>query len=309
LCITFNLPHSYGTNTMKLRPSDNDLYRSAYRDELDRLPLPETYFAYDDIIRPRLPKDVYNGVYLSSYDYVKSPEALRERLMRMCQTVTGIDRAVGRLLEQLEQLSLADNTIIVYSTDHGIHFGEHGIGGKCFLYEEDLRIPLIIYDPRLPQKRRGQVREEFALTPDLAPTVLELAGVELPASMQGTSLAPLLRGERVEWRNDFFAEQLMDIQNYPKSECVRSEHWKYIRYFPRTEDPLQAGELYRSTLDDYDEFLSGSIEGKVRSVYEELYHLAEDPNEKVQLADDPRYQNVLNEMRGRLVQLAGEVFK
>jgi arylsulfatase A-like enzyme len=96
LCITFNLPHSYGTGTMQLRPSDDELYKSAYRDRQGELHPPKTYMNYVTGYRnPRLPRDVYNGHYLPSYDYVKTPHALRERQVRTCQTITGIDRMLG----------------------------------------------------------------------------------------------------------------------------------------------------------------------------------------------------------------------
>lgn len=306
LCVTFNLPHSFGTQTMEQRVTDDALYKTAYRDEKDHFPIPETYVPYAAVETPRIPKDVYNGRYLPSYDYVKTPEALKERLVRMYQTISGIDRMVGTLREALAQRGLDGDTIIVFSSDHGIHLGEHGLGGKCFLYEEDLRIPLIVFDPRLPGPLRGRTLEPFALVPDLAPTVLELAGAKVPGTMQGKSLAPWIYGETPEWRNDFFAEQLMDIQNYPKSECVRSEEWKYIRYFPRTEDPKQEGQPYRGTLDDYADFLSASIDGRLEPAYEELFHLTEDPRELRNVAADPAYRDVLASMRARLLRLAAE---
>jgi arylsulfatase A-like enzyme len=213
-----------------------------------------------------------------------------------------MDRMAGELRELLETLGLSDNTIIIFSTDHGLHHGEHGLGGKCFLYEEDIRIPLIIYDPRL---RAGQKRNEFVLVPDLAPTVLDLAGERIPESMQGRSLVPLLEGNTPDWRRDFFTEQLMDIQNYPRSECLRSEEWKYIRYFRRTEDPGQANQPFRGTLDDYQKCLTSTLTGEP-PVYEELFHLKEDPHEKHNLAPDPDFSAQLSRMKARLLELARE---
>ncbi|MFS0726677.1 sulfatase-like hydrolase/transferase [Paenibacillus sp. 1P07SE] len=306
LCVTFNLPHSFGTQSMELRETDDALYVSAYRDQMDQLPLPDTYIPYEDISTPRLPKQVYNGRYLASYDYVKTPEALRERQIRMLQTITGIDRMVGKLRTELERRGLADDTIIVFSSDHGIHLGEHGLGGKCFLYEEDLRIPLIVFDPRLPEPLRGRTLDPLVVVPDLAPTMLELAGLSAPSSMQGSSLRPWIYGESPDWREDFMAEQLMDIQNYPKSECIRTRQWKYIRYFDRTEDPEQEGKPYRGTLDSYDDFLLDSAAGKLSPVYEELYHLSEDPGERLNLAGDPSCSAVLEQLRRRLAERISE---
>ena len=137
---------------------------------------------------------------------MKTAARLKEHQLRICQTVSGVDRAIGRIRQELEQLGVAENTIIVFSTDHGIHHGEHGLGGKVFMYEEDLRIPMVIMDPRLPQSAKGQVREELVVVEDLAPTVLDACGLPDAASMQGESLMPLLRGEQPSWRQDFCRE-------------------------------------------------------------------------------------------------------
>jgi arylsulfatase A-like enzyme len=288
---------------MQLRPSDDELYKSAYRELQQELRPPKTWKDWN--CEPKLPRHVWNGLYISSYDWVKTAPALRERQVRTCQTLTGVDRFVGWLRELLERLNLHRNTIIVFSTDHGLHFGEHGIGGKVFMYEEDLRIPLVVYDPRSPASAAGRVRDEFALVPDLAPTVLELCGLPPSPGMQGRSLAPLLSGGKPEWREDFFAENLFDHQNYPRCECVRAREWKYIRYFRRTEDPAQSGRLIRSTLDRYAEKRLASLRGEP-ALYEELYHLAEDPGEERNLAQDRSAAGMLDALRRRIQVLGAE---
>lgn len=304
LCVTFNLPHITGTGNMQLRSTDDSLYVSSYRNQFNEMPISPSYIRYWDIETPKVPEHIYNGRYIPDYDYVRRPQTLNELQVRKCQTVTGIDRFVGRIMEELENLRIADNTVIIYSTDHGTHHGEHGLGGKCFLYEEDLRIPLVIFDPRLPEQLQGQRREEFTLVPDLAPTVLELAQVPVPSSMQGESLLPLIYCEPVKWRNSFFCEQLLDTQNYPKSECVRTRDWKYIRYFERTEDPQQHRKRYRGTLDNYEDFLDASILGEIQPIYEELYDLQSDPYETINLAQNEKDGFKLKELREQLIHLA-----
>ena len=297
LCLTFNLPHSYGTGTMQMRPEDDELYKSAYRDRINDFGMPETYQDY--MIRTaRLPKEVYDGQYIPSYDYVKTTIKLREQMVRYSQAITGMDRMIGNLRKKLECLGLADNTVIIFSTDHGLHFGEHGLGGKCFLYEEDIRIPLIIYDPRIGA---AGDRDEFALAPDLAPTVLELAGVDVPDTVQGTSLVPLLEDRKGAWREEFFTEQLMDIQNYPRSESIRTKDWKYIRYFKRKEDPAQINLPFRGTLDNYIECLSSQLQGE-SPVYEELFDLLNDPQEMHNLAGDEKNRDIIDELRLKTTQ-------
>lgn len=306
LCVTFNLPHGFGTSTMQLRPTDDALYKSAYRDIQHELRPPPTYVPYAQAYEnPRLPRSVYNGRYIPQYDYVKWPTFLRERQVRTCQTVEGVDRFVGRIREALETLGLADNTIIVFSTDHGLHHGEHGIGGKCFLYEEDIRIPMIVYDPRIERDRNADPeRDEIVAAPDLAPTVMDLCGLDAPETMQGRSLRPLLEGRAVDdWRDELFTEQLMDIQNYPRSESIRTRDWKYIRYFARAEDPAQAKAAFRSTLDDYNTCLVSTLKDE-RPVYEELYNLREDPGETTNRAADASTATTLDRLRARLGELA-----
>ncbi len=299
MCLTFNLPHACSTGTMELRETDDEIYKTLYRDKISDIQPPATYVAHADITEPKLPTWLYSGEYIHSYDYVKTIPALQERMVRICQTVTGMDRTLGHIREKLEELGIADNTIIVFSTDHGIHHGEHGIGGKCFLYEEDLRIPLVIYDPRnAPAQKRIK---EMVAVPDFAPTMLELAGVEIPANMQGASLVPLMQGQADGWRDTLFVEQLMDTQNYPKSECLRTERFKYIRYFARTEDPALAQYRIKNTIDDYYEFIDTSHLGAHAVAYEELYDLSQDPHEEHNLAQCPEHAALMETFRAQIV--------
>jgi arylsulfatase A-like enzyme len=303
LCVTFNLPHDVGTDTMQLRPEDDGLYRNVYRDQQHLLQVPASYVPYETAFEyPRLPRSVYNGHYIPQYDYVKQPHTLRERQVRTCQTLTGIDRFVGRLRERLDIMGLADNTVIVFSTDHGLHHGEHGLGGKCFLYEEDIRIPLIIHDPRRSMAGKPKVRAELVVVPDLAPTIMDLCGLQKPDSMQGTSLVSLIDDCATTWRDEIFTEQLMDIQNYPRSESIRTATWKYIRYFARTEDPSQVNKPYRGTLDSYNDCLLSSLTSE-QPVYEELFNLREDPGENLNLASDGQFRDTMETLRARLLQL------
>jgi len=308
LCITFNLPHDCGTTDMQLRPTDDPLYVQKYRDRFDDFPLPKTYRSAWEHAEPKLPPDVYNGIQIPYYDYVRMPETMREKIVRTAQTVTGVDRMIGRLRAKLDELGEADNTILVFSTDHGLHFGEFGLGGKSLLYEPDLRIPLIVCDPRLPSSARGRVAHEMVAVPDLAPTVLELAGLPVPDTMQGTSLVPLVRGEpAVPWREELFAEALMDIQNYPRSECVRTRRWKYIRYFRRTEDPAQATRRFKGTLDDYRTGLDATAFGREQPVYEELYDLQDDPHEERNRIHDPALAGEVRHFRSRILALGASL--
>lgn len=294
LQVCFNVPHGSGTGSMKQLPTDDELYRTAYRDVKSQMPLPPGYIAEADVKTPKLPPDVYSGKQIPSYDYRRTPEALREQRVRICQTVTGIDRVVGQILEQLKRLGQADNTIIVYSSDNGILHGEHGYGGKMLLYDPSIRVPLIVYDPRLAPEQRGRSVKELVVSQDVAPTILELCGIAAPATMQGRSLRPLLRGEQVEWRRDVLCESLAVLQSYPLSQSVRSADWKYIRYWPNRETPQ-----------DYREILNLGLGGEAPA-YEELFHLASDPLEQSNLASEPKHAAQLAAMRARCVELLRE---
>ncbi|EON74968.1 Arylsulfatase [Lunatimonas lonarensis] len=287
LMINFNVPHSNGTNSMKQLPDDPELYRSAYRDQTHQIPLPADYIAYDSIQTPKLPVHVYNGQYLPSYNWTKTAKSLKENQIRTIQTVTGIDQVVGKIVEELSRQGILDNTIIVFTSDHGLFHGEYGLAGKTFLYDIDLKIPMIIYAPGVHQ---GKVVDELTLTIDIAPTFLDFAGIAIPAEMQGKSLKPILENTHTDWRSDFFSENLFMEQNYPRMEAVRSKDWKYIRYYNKENDQ-------HHILSSIAPFLGE------KPIYEELYDLRNDPNERHNLASDEDKQEVLAMLRRRCTAL------
>ncbi len=298
LSLCFNLPHDAGTGNMENRPSDPELYRSGYRDKYDEIlaDLPKTYIAAKDIKTPKLPADVLIAEKRQTgYDYVNTPDELVERIIRRYQTITGIDNLVGNLRDKLERLGLADNTVIIFCSDHGILRGEFGLGGKALCYEPCIKIPMIIYDPRAPKKAKGQRRAELVQSIDVAPTILDLASADIPASMQGESMLPLVHGKDAVWRKYAFSENLWSTYfGNPRVECVHGEKWKYLRYFKNDRslyDGIQESARYMvSNLHaaTYRHWLWASIEGE-KPVYEELFYLPGDPDETTNLADDEKY--------------------
>ena len=195
-------------------------------------------------------------------------EHYQRHVKGLYRMVSGVDRNVGRIIAELERHSLADHTIIIFASDHGMYYGERGLSDCWQLNEESIRVPLVICDPR--RDPGGWVRQELALNIDVAPTILDLAGVPIPAPTQGRSLVPLFEDDTVgDWRTEFFCEHLFERSDIPKSEGFRTEDWKYIRYFE--QDP----------------------------VYEELYDLRGDPHESVNLAADPCHAEQLAALRLR----------
>lgn len=313
--ICFNLPHGAGTSTMRMLKTDPELYRTAYRDQ--KIPLPKHYVAKKDIKTPKLPADVWRVEERQhGYDYVDNPKDLRERMIREFQTVTGIDNLVGMLREELERQGIADNTIIIYSSDHGIFKGEFGLGGKSMCYEICTRVPLIVYDPR-PEgqrlaKKLNHRDNSLALALDLGPTMLDYAGVQAPVDYQGFSLRPILEGKKDEVRDYLFTENLWSTQfGNPRCESVQNKRWKYIRYYKNEtvrasarmahlkDLGLTGKAIYQNYLPDallYRSYVDAGLNGE-KPVYEELYDLQNDPDETTNLAYKSEQKARMAEMR------------
>ncbi len=195
------------------------------------------------------------------------PARYQECVKAYYRLITEVDDEVGRIVAELEKRKLADNTIIIFTSDHGFYLGEYGFAGKWYAHDVSIRIPLIIVDPRQPKSRSGARQSEMALNIDMAPTMLAAAGVAVPQRMQGVDLCPVVAGETSDVRKEFFYEHHFAHPRIPKSEGVRTERWKYMRF---TEaEPL----------------------------YEELYDLAADPLEATNLATTPEHAATLAEMR------------
>jgi arylsulfatase A-like enzyme len=166
--------------------------------------------------------------YFWGYD---TPEKFETNVRAYFRMITGIDRGIARVLAALEAAGLAENTIVVYSADNGYYLGDRGFQGKWSHYEESLRVPLVIYDPRLPKAQRGRVVDQMALNVDLPATFLDWAGVKTPAAYEGRSLAPIVQGNApANWRRHFFCEHL-DLAPTLTWEGIRGERYVYARYF------------------------------------------------------------------------------
>lgn len=190
--------------------------------------------------------------------------------------ISGIDAAIGRFMQALDEAGLTDNTIIVYSADNGFHMGNRGLAGKWSHFEESLRVPLIITDPRVPRSEQGKVTDAVALNVDFPSTFLDWASVPIPEHYQGRSLHPILVGQTPEdWPTESFHEHFAVRHRIPAWEGLRNERFKYARYF------------------DHD--------------LEFLHDLQNDPDELVNLANDPDYAATLQEMRQRTTAVVAKL--
>ena len=217
--------------------------------------LPDEAFTYQTL----LDRNVWEG----------TAGRLQTSYRRYCETLLGMDREIGRLLEAIEPV--AGNTAVIYTSDNGYSWGEHVLTGKRWAYDDNIKVPFIV---RWPDgvAAAGTVKDEPVLNADIAPTLLDIAGVPVPASMQGRSIAPLLRGEDVAWRDEVFYEYFADFPyQVPPSQAVRTDRWLYVEYD--------------------------------RGLSPELYDTAADPEQQVNLAEDPAYAATRQELAQRLAEL------
>ena len=164
-----------------------------------------------------------------------------------------IDFQIGRVLDTLDQRGLSNDTIVMFTSDNGFFWGEHGRGDKRAAYEESIRVPLLIHDPR--QTATVSSSNAMALNIDIAPTILDAAGIAKPDWMQGTSLMPILNGEAATVRGSFVAEYYQEVISpaVPAWEAIRTDRYMFVRYpdyhqqyeelYDLHADPLQLNNL------------------------------------------------------------------
>ena len=188
-----------------------------------------------------------------------------------CRVIHSVDRNIGRVLDYLEEQGLMENTLIVYTSDQGFYMGEHGWFDKRFMYEESFRTPLLM---RLPGGKRGDI-PQLVQNIDYAPTFLELAGVSVPADIQGESLLPLLKGEEPQdWRDALYYH----YYEYPAEHAVK-------KHYGVRDDRYKLIHFY----DDIDQW--------------ELYDLQTDPKEMHNLYGQKDYEAVTQRMMTKLKEL------
>jgi arylsulfatase A-like enzyme len=203
--------------------------------------------------------------------------------------VASIDDNVGRLLDMLDAEGIADNTIVIYTSDQGFFLGDHGWFDKRFMYEESLRMPLLVRYPN--GIRAGSVQTQMALNIDLAPTFLDYAGISAPEPMQGRSLKPLMLGEApADWRTSMYYRYWMHLSEHGvyAHYGLRTEHFKLIYYYAEALGATDA-------IDD------------PKPPQWELFDLQKDPYEMNNVYDDPAYASTVKELKQELYRLQWEV--
>lgn len=186
--------------------------------------------------------------------------------------IDSVDENVGRVLDYLDKSGLADNTVVIYTSDQGFYLGDHGWYDKRWMYEESLRTPLVIRWPK--HIKPGSVNKEIVLNLDFAETFLDLAGVKVPADMQGRSFAPMLEGKEIaDWRQEMYYHyyEFPAVHMVARHYGVRTDRHKLIHFYQNNEW--------------------------------ELFDLEKDPNELQSVYDDPAYADVVKDLKERIKSL------
>lgn len=190
-----------------------------------------------------------------------SAEKYQKMVKGYYKMISGVDSVIHRIQITLKEQGLADNTVIIFMGDNGYFLGDRGYADKWLMYEQSIRVPMIIYDPRQPKTKRGKIIDEMVLNVDITPTILELAGVSIPERYQGKTLTTFYYGHPENWRTSIFCEHRLEGNPLLlKTECIRDKTWKFIRY------------------EDHPDFV-------------ELYNLKEDFNEVNNLATNKKYRD------------------
>ncbi len=274
LTVAFFATHAEDPNPLQFlpQPESMDLYKDV------EIPVPSnaTQESFD-----RLPDFVGNEKNEGRNRWhwrFDTPEKFQTMMKNYYRLATEVDSTCGVILEELKKQGLAENTLVIFTTDNGYYHAEHGLADKWYPHQESIRVPLIINDPRMNDDMRGKTNDDFTLNVDLAPTILSAVGMEAPQAMQGRDVSPLyLADEKPDWRDEFFYEHpmLKRTDFIPASEALVRKDWKYF-YWP-----------------EFDR--------------EQLFNLKDDPHEENDLAANPEAAEQLKMMRKRFAELKAKV--
>jgi arylsulfatase len=228
----------------RYQPESESYYRNDY------IPLPET--GSDEYFKSLpwfLATDKNEGRIRWHWRF-DTPDKYQKYMKAYYRMLTEMDKAIGLIVTELKNQGIYDNTLIIFMGDNGYFHGEHGLADKWYPYEESIRVPLIVHDPRLPSDAGDVVNDEFVLNLDIAPYIVTAAGERALEKMQGKDFSVLyLSGKPVKWRKDFYYEHpfVTNEERIPSSEALVTHTEKYIwwpfyryeEYFNLIRDPLE----------------------------------------------------------------------
>ena len=243
---------------------------------------------YADFCRPDYVTGPLTGTENMSFEE-KGIAAYQKYLKDYLRTVAGIDDAIGAVFAELEAQGVLDDTIIIYTSDQGMFLGEHDYQDKRWSYEESLMAPFLVRYPR--DIEAGLVTDDLMDNTDIAPTLLDYAGVDIPEAMQGLSQRRMLAGDVGAQKRDAvyfrYWMHLAHKHHNPAHYGIRTDRWKLIFYYGL---PLDA---------------AGAVDEQTPAGWE-LYDMESDPFELKNLYSDPQYADVIKELRARLDELKTE---
>jgi len=203
-----------------------------------------------------------------------TPEKYQRYMKAYYRMLTEMDAAIGKIVEELKSQGVYENTLIVFMGDNGYFHSDHQLADKWYPYQEAIRVPLVVHDPRLPKSKRNTTNNEFVLNIDIAPSIVAAAGAEIPATMQGEDFSQLyLTRNAPKWRQEFFYEHpvVNKVSFIPSSEALVTHNNKYI-YWP-----------------DYQ--------------VEEYFDLKSDPYEEHNRINEPKDQAAIKALKQRMTEL------
>jgi arylsulfatase A-like enzyme len=261
LSVSFNAAHAEDGDKENHYPppeSERELYRDV---AVDQPRLVDTFESMPDFLKRSMNRDRW-------YWRWDTPAKYEKNVRNYYRMITGLDRNIGRVMEAIEESGRGRNTVIVFMGDNGYYKGDRGFAGKWSHFEESLRVPLIVYDSRDRRANEHRVADAVTLNLDVAPTLLDYAGIEMPDHYQGQSVKTLVEDINAEWpRESFTCEHLMNHASIPKWEGIRTPKYTYAKYFE--QDPP----------------------------YEFLHDREADPDQRKNLVHDENYADVLSDLR------------
>lgn len=249
-----------------------------YEDSLKDLPFQRPASEQEtgrNLQKPRWLRDQRNSWHGVDFPY-HSELDIERYYKRYCETLRSVDDSIGRVLQQLKDMGIHDETLVIYMGDNGFMFGEHGLIDKRVAYETSMRVPMLVQCPALI--KQGTVLDQMIANLDVGPTVMEVMGLQAPPHMDGKSFLPLLKGENIPWRDRFLYVYYWE-KNFPQTPttfALRTPKAKYITYYG---------------LWDADEY----------------YDLATDPGESQNLINEPSRLAEVRRMENELYQMMGEL--
>lgn len=270
-------------DNFKPKPSSMGLYENV------TIPVPFEMNFTNSLVNKTIYHEKNLAVLTYYYGLGMSPELYQHNMKDMYRMITEVDEACRDIFGELELQGILDETMVIFTADNGVLSGEHGLGGKWFPWDPSIRVPLIVWDPRMPAAKRGTLDDSLTLNVDLAPTILAAAGIPAPSTMQGRDFSVLYRGgeensdnshshihhnHKDDWRQDFYYFHPSQGGGITQSSAlVVNRDLKYVRY---------------------------DLKG-----VEELYDLRTDPMELNNVYNNPVYASRLQNLKERYEELKG----